>query len=173
MKKILLIVDMQYDFTKGKLGGDNTEAVIEPIVKYLQSHGSEYTDIYATQDLHDPMTYHNTREGKLFPEHCQDANGSKIIPKIAKFISKDHIITKSTFGITNFDLSTYINFCATDVVDIIGVCTSICVFSNAIILSNLLKNVTVRVLTNLCGDNNTEATKHAIYMLSYLGIEVI
>lgn len=74
-KKILLVVDTQYDFmmSDGRLYVPGAEEIVVPLIKYVQNTGNNgFEYIYFTYDTHEAEEYANSAEGKMFPLHCEE-----------------------------------------------------------------------------------------------------
>lgn len=158
MKKILIIVDMQNDFTTGVLGNAECAAVIPKIVDLVSS--KKYDKIILTRDTHQ-LDYMTTQEGKKLPvEHCiENTNGWGIVAEIGtavknNYSSKDwSVIDKATFGsiyLGNYLRETYFIEQEDIEVDFCGVCTGICVISNVAIVKAALPETKVSVIENAC-----------------------
>lgn len=135
MKKVLVVVDMQNDFIDGVLGTNEAVAIIEKSAKKIKNFDGE---IFLTLDTH-PKNYMQTREGKMLPvPHCiENTNGWQINSKILEALSNKSytIIKKNTFGSVELPRIIEQTINTTDFsIELIGVCTDICVISNALIL---------------------------------------
>ena len=142
MKRILVVVDMQNDFTTGPLGNAECAAVIPKVAEVIKT--GVYDRIIFTQDTHQ-SNYLDTQEGKRLPVvHCiEGTEGWEIAPvirKAASFYSKEQIetICKPAFGSVQLgeclkqycgDAEAQIDFC--------GVCTGICVISKQVLGENV------------------------------------
>ena len=132
--KLLIVVDMQNDFIDGSLGTKEACGIVDYVASLMNDFEG---DIICTKDTH-PTNYLETQEGKFLPvEHCiKGTKGYELNEKINDIaISKNaKIIEKPTFGST--ELIDYINNKYSDIEEIIivGLCTDICVISNALLL---------------------------------------
>lgn len=147
MKNVLVVVDMQKDFIDGALGTKEAEAVVAPAVQEIQNPA--YDSVIATMDTHG-TDYLNTREGRFLPvEHCiKNTPGWQLNPEIEKELQKRNaqIIEKPTFG--SVKLQQLICKEKPDSVTLIGLCTDICVISNAILIKSALTECDVSVIEN-------------------------
>ena len=130
-KKILIVIDMQKDFIDGALGTKEAEAIVPAVVDKIHSYPQE--DVYATRDTHGE-NYMDTQEGKYLPvPHCiRDTEGWQLWPEIGEMILPEHIFDKPTFG--SVELAERIKEIAGSgeiEVELVGLCTDICVVSNA------------------------------------------
>lgn len=151
MKRILVVVDMQNDFTTGPLGNAECAAVIPKVAEVIKT--GVYDRIIFTQDTHQ-SNYLDTQEGKRLPVvHCiEGTEGWEIAPvicKAASFYSQEQIetICKPAFGSVQLgeclkqycgDAEAQIDFC--------GVCTGICVISNVMIAKAFVPEARVCVI---------------------------
>ena len=140
LKRLLVVVDMQHDFVDGALG--TPEAVrILPVVRTLaeQWHG----DVAYTQDTHG-ADYAATQEGKFLPvPHCiRGTRGWEIVPEVRTGKSA-RIFEKGTFG--SVALAEYAR--EYDEVALCGVCTDICVVSNALLINSFSPETTICCVT--------------------------
>lgn len=131
MKKLLVVVDMQKDFVNGSLGTKEAEAIIENVAQKIEKCKAESWDIVFTRDTHSEQ-YLQTQEGANLPvEHCiKGTEGWEIIPELQAYVEK--VIDKPTFGST--DLVAYVKETGAESIELIGLCTDICVVSNALLL---------------------------------------
>lgn len=161
MYKTLIIVDMQNDFTDlNCLGTNEAQAIIPNVIKKIKEYENNGDKIIFTQDTHDE-DYLETQEGKHLPvPHCiKNTDGWNISRDIAKEInlSKYDSFSKKTFG--SIDLAQYLfnnkyNF---EEIEIIGLVSSICVISNALILKTICPEVKIIVDAScIAGINNDD-----------------
>ncbi len=143
MKKLLVVIDMQRDFVSGALGTKEAEAIV-PRVKELVEGAEE---VVYTADTHGE-NYLKTREGKLLPvPHCiKGTAGWEILPELYTRGAK--IFKKPTFG--SLALAQYIRDGGYDDVTFCGVCTDICVVSNALLVKAGLPEAEIRVIASAC-----------------------
>ena len=140
MKKILIVIDMQNDFIDGALGTPEAAAIVENVKAKIRSYPKE--NVFATRDTHTDF-YLDTQEGRNLPvPHCiRGTQGWEIRPDIAELIFPDHIMDKPTFGSTQLaKLMEILNRREEDGIEIelVGLCTDICVVSNALYLKAAL-----------------------------------
>lgn len=133
-EKILVVIDMQNDFIDGSLGTQEAQEIVKNVVNKIGKYEPE--NIYATRDTHFE-DYLNTSEGKNLPiVHCvKDTYGWQIREEVAEAMGDVKIIDKPSFGST--DLADVI-FARNDKnpveIELVGLCTDICVVSNALLL---------------------------------------
>ena len=138
MKKLLIVIDMQNDFIDGALGTPEAEAVVEAVKDKIRAYPPE--DVIATMDTHGPE-YLSTQEGRMLPvEHCiRGTEGWQIRPELAALLTDAAIYEKPTFGSVRMaeDIR---DMGDVEEIEMIGLCTDICVVSNALMLKAFLPN---------------------------------
>lgn len=184
--KALIIVDMQNDFIDGALGTPEAQAIVSNVVNKMKSHKNTNTIILFTKDTH-KENYLDTPEGKKLPiPHCIEGTlGWSIVKPIASEFKSDGYMTyssstvingrvlKSTFG--SYDLlkildSDEVEF---DEIELCGVCTDICVISNAIMIKNYFPDVKVIVDASCCAGVTPEKHAAALEVMKSCQINVI
>lgn len=151
--EILIIVDVQNDFVTGSLGSPEANAIVPNIANKIKEHPQEH--IWYTQDTH-YTDYPTTQEGQLLPvQHCVFPTwGWYIDARIVKSLIDAHPIRKNTFGYLNWKQC----FSDIDKITLVGLCTDICVISNALILKALFPETEIIVDASCCA--GTTVTKH-------------
>ena len=174
MKKILIVVDMQNDFINGALGSAEAVAIVDNVVDKINNFTG---DIIATYDTHGE-NYMETLEGKNLPiPHCiKGTEGWKLNEKVQKALnSKGYMaIEKPTFG--SVDLINYIKekYNANDIeIELVGLCTDICVVSNAILLKANFLETKVSVDANCCAGVTPESHNSALTTMKMCQVNVI
>ena len=150
MRKILIVVDMQNDFIDGALGTPEAVAIVENVKAKIRSYPPE--DVIATMDTHAPE-YLSTQEGRNLPVvHCvRGTEGWEIRPDIAELLTGAKIYEKPTFGSTKLaeDLKALSEQEEIEL-ELIGLCTDICVVSNALLLKASMPEVSISVDASCC-----------------------
>ena len=155
MKKILLVIDMQNDFIDGSLGTPEAVAIVGNVVKKIESYIADPDgDVFATRDTHQP-DYLQTQEGKNLPvEHCiEGTDGWQIRPEIAALIPEDHVFNKPTFGSTELAAAmkeAYDAEAGDLTFELVGLCTDICVASNALLLKATMPEAVISIDPACC-----------------------
>lgn len=173
MHSTLVIVDMQNDFITGSLASKEAEKVVPKIVERVKS--GFYDDIFATRDTH-LENYMDTLEGKKLPvPHCiKDTEGWQIQKDIGDALKEAdayvQYIDKYTFG--SLLLPTKIKD-STEQIDIVGVCTDICVVSNALSLRMFYPNMLIRVIADECAGVTPELHEAALKVMQSCQIDVV
>ena len=183
--KVAIIIDMQNDFVTGPLGSQEAQAIIPRMLSYLKECAEDGTDVLFTRDTH-TEDYMNTAEGKKLPvPHCIFGTpGWEIIPELldvyaAEFGDGLVPINKPTFGSTQLAeevLWMYNHMVDSDDVleiELCGVCTDICVVSNALMLKAFVPEAKISVRANLCAGTSVAAHTRAIETMKSCQIDII
>lgn len=168
MKNVLVIVDMQKDFVSGSLKNDNGEQVVLNIVKEIESN--KYDFIALTRDTHFD-NYLDTYEGKNLPvPHCiKNTDGYKIDERIYNAVENSKIqhkmYDKKTFG--SFSLPMELNIYENELesITVTGLCTDICVISNALLIRAELPNVPMYYIEEACSGTTKEKHDAALAVM--------
>ena len=161
MSKAIIVVDMQNDFVTGSLGTEEAQEMLPRLVEKLEENiDKKSVDIIFTQDTH-KEDYLQTQEGKFLPVvHCiKGTDGWEIVPELQKFIPHSRIVVeKKSFGSTRLPslLKPY------EEVEFVGVCTDICVVSNALLLKAFYPEQLVSVDAACCAGTTPEAHQKAL-----------
>lgn len=146
----MIVIDMQNDFIDGSLGTAEAVAIIENVKDKIRQYSPE--DVIATMDTHGE-DYMNTQEGKYLPvEHCiKGTDGWKIREDIASLLTGAKIYEKPTFGSMQLaaDLKALSEVEEFEL-ELIGLCTDICVASNALLLKAYMPEVKISVDPACC-----------------------
>lgn len=170
MSKALIIIDMQNDFVTGALGTPEAVAIV-PTIKEKMTSG-EYDEIFFTQDTHF-RNYMETLEGQKLPvPHCIiDTEGWKVVNELED--GKYCHIVKYTFGLSN-TLKNWGDYLKNyDEVELCGVCTDICVVSNALIIRAIFPNMPITVDARACAGTSVAAHEAALIVMKSCQIDVI
>jgi len=178
--KILVVVDMQNDFIDGVLGTKEAEAIVPGVAEKIKNHDGI---IIVTQDTHHD-NYLETQEGRNLPiKHCiKDTEGWKLNSSVENALKGKEVITveKITFGsehlpevykAINEKLSK--NGDKIEEIEICGLCTDICVISNAMLTKAFLPEVPVVVDASCCAGVTPESHKNALEAMKVCQIKVI
>lgn len=174
MQKILIVVDMQNDFVTGSLGSEAAQVA----AKNIAAHINEYDTVIFTRDTHGP-DYLETLEGKFLPvPHCiKDTEGWEIIPELVNGVSKVknlYVVDKNTFGTFIWgSMSVNMSVDEDATIEICGVCTDICVVSNALIMRAFRPNQKIKCHKDWCAGTNIAAHEAALEVMKSCQIEVI
>lgn len=173
MRKILLVIDMQNDFIDCALGTAEAQAIVPAVCAKIRQY--DPADVYATRDTHFE-NYMESLEGHYLPvPHCiEGTDGWQLRPEIAALIREDHIIDKYTFGsevLTElaFQMSTRDEL----EIELVGLCTDICVISNALLLRAKMPGTVIRVDAACCAGVTPQKHDAALVVMRSCQIEVI
>ncbi|MBQ2119004.1 MAG: cysteine hydrolase [Clostridia bacterium] len=159
MENYLIAVDLQNDFVTGALGTPEAVSILPAVREKILSHRGP---VIFTRDTHAP-DYLSTQEGRLLPVlHCvKGTPGWEIVPELADLVQKKNalVFDKKTFGSTA--LASYLREREGEIgeVELIGLCTDICVVSNALTIKAFLPETPVSVDARCCAGVTPE--KHA------------
>lgn len=173
MRKILVVIDMQKDFIDGALGTKEAQAIVKNVVRKIGQY--EAKDIYATRDTH-MENYLETSEGKHLPvPHCIEGTpGWELHEEIADALKGAVIINKPTFGsIVLADLLQEENDREELEIELVGLCTDICVVSNALLLKAAMPEIGISVDASCCAGVTPESHEAALTTMKMCQIEII
>ncbi|MCX4268946.1 MAG: cysteine hydrolase [Lachnospiraceae bacterium] len=173
MRKLLVVVDMQKDFIDGSLGTKEAEKIVDGVVEEIKKYRTE--DIFATRDTH-TEDYLQTQEGKKLPVvHCvKGTEGWEINGKVKEALKGAEVMDKPTFG--SKELAEKIAGLAAEEeieVTLVGLCTDICVVSNALLIKAYLPEVPVRVLASCCAGVTPESHQAALATMKMCQVEIV
>lgn len=168
-KKLLVVIDMQNDFITGALGNKECQAVVPAVTAKVKSAEGN-ADIVYTFDTH-TEDYMNTQEGRNLPvKHCiKPDNGWKLIPEL-EGIKAVRSFEKPTFG--SIELAEWIKENGYTEVELIGVCTDICVISNAMTIRAVNPEVVISVDAKCCAGVTPESHANALAAMKACQIQV-
>lgn len=179
MKKILVVVDMQKDFTTGPLGNAECAATVDKVVHEIRDGG--YDRIYATYDTHHE-DYSASREGRYLPvPHCiEGSDGWQLEEQVDRALEEAKCdvvrIRKPSFGSTALQAGVANDLANTPAgieVTLVGVCTGICVISNAMLIKAACPETDVRVIADACACVTPETHKNALAAMKLCQIDII
>ena len=162
MKKILVVIDMQNDFIDGTLGTKEAQQIVPLVVSKIHSYPQDC--IYATRDTH-PESYLETQEGRNLPvSHCiEGTKGWEIRKEIADAMPGAEIINKPTFGSVVLAQELMERNAREPIeVELVGLCTDICVVSNALLIKAILPEIVVKVDPGCCAGVTPQSHEAAL-----------
>lgn len=173
MKNFLVVVDMQNDFVDGALGSSEAVAIVPNVVDKIKNFDGE---IFVTLDTHFD-NYMETAEGKKLPvPHCiKGTTGWELNPEVAKALEgkKYTVVEKLTFG--SVDLPKLMGQAADDEefsVELMGLCTDICVVSNALLLKAHYPENNIAVDASCCAGVTPKSHDEALATMGMCQIEI-
>ena len=169
MTKLLVVVDMQNDFVTGPLGTPEAKEIVKKVKARIDQAVKNKEGIAFTRDTH-TKNYLNTQEGKKLPvEHCiRQTNGWEIEKSLQ--VPAANVFDKDTFG--SLDLAHYLLMTPYDEVELIGVCTDICVISNALLIKAYLPELKITVNRSCCAGTTPENHENALRAMQQCQIEI-
>lgn len=173
MKKFLVVVDMQKDFVDGALGSKEAVAIVPNVVNRIREFDG---DIFVTYDTHFE-NYMETNEGKNLPvPHCiKGTDGWKLNDEVAEALAgKEYVeVEKITFG--SVELPNLVKKAAGEddfSVELIGLCTDICVVSNALLLKANFPEINISVDAACCAGVTPKSHEAALTTMKMCQVEV-
>lgn len=173
MKKVLIVVDMQKDFVDGALGTEEAAGIVERVAEKIKHFEG---DLIATYDTHDE-NYLDTQEGRKLPvPHCiRDTGGWQLDKRVQEALETKgfRAVCKPTFG--SVDLIELVREYDTDDTEIqlIGLCTDICVVSNALLLKANFPEMKISVDASCCAGVTPEKHEAALETMRSCQIDVV
>lgn len=169
MKKTLIVIDMQNDFINGTLGTKEAVKIVPNVKKKIEEYEARGDQIIFTRDTHHE-NYLETHEGKNLPViHCIENTEGWLIPEELDIPGAYHL-NKSSFGCKDWSIWGFKN---SDQIEIIGLCTDICVVSNALILRSFCPEVDITVDASCCAGVTPETHKAALDTMRCCQIKII
>ena len=174
--KTLIVIDMQNDFVTGALGSKEAVAILPNVKKKIEEYVAAGDEVIFTRDTHGEQ-YLETNEGKHLPvPHCvKNTEGWNVVPEI-DIPDREHI-DKPTFGYTGWtflrDGDRVMGRRTLTDVEIIGVCTDMCVVSNALILKAFYPEINITVDASCCAGVTPESHQAALATMKSCQINVI
>lgn len=168
MREALIVVDMQNDFIDGSLGTKEALGIVGNVKEKIKEYRDAGKQIIFTRDTH-PYDYLDTYEGKHLPvPHCiKGSIGWQLSEELDFDLDNDVLIDKPTFGWLNwkdFDFES---------VELCGLCTDICVISNALIIRANYPEIDITVDASCCAGVTPKTHKSALETMKMCQIEVI
>jgi len=167
--KYLIVVDMQNDFITGSLGSSLAEKIVPDVVEKVKTFDGK---VIFTRDTHF-ADYMQTQEGNKLPvKHCiKDTDGWQICDELKPYV-KD-VVDKITFG--SVDLPSILKDYGEEIdeIELCGLCTDICVISNAMILKASFPETKITVDPKCCAGVSIESHNTALAAMKAVQIEVL
>ena len=165
----LIVVDMQKDFIDGSLGTPEAVAIVPEVKEYIEGFDGE---IIFTRDTH-TEDYMNTQEGKNLPvPPCiEGTDGWQIASELLPQARGRKIFDKPTFG--SMELAQYLKEKAdAEEIILIGLCTDICVISNAFLIKAALPEIKISVVEKCCAGVTPESHERSLEAMKMCQIEI-
>lgn len=166
--KTLVVVDMQNDFIDGALGTKEAVAIVSAVAKKIADFREEGAQIIFTRDTHQ-ANYLETQEGRNLPvEHCIEGTEGWQIAKELEVTPDDLVINKVTFGhVWTKDMI------QGDEITLVGLCTDICVISNALGLKAVCPETPIMVDAGCCAGVTPKTHMNALEAMKMCQIQII
>ncbi len=174
--KLLVVVDMQNDFINGALGTQEAQAIVNNVAEKIAQYRKDGQKVVFTMDTH-TEEYLHTQEGRNLPvKHCiKGTNGWELCSavKCAADLSECAVYPKEAFGSRQFALDWERGvFADVDEVELVGLCTDICVISNAMLIKAFAPEVPVRVDASCCAGVTPQSHENALEAMKMCQIEI-
>lgn len=175
-KKVLIVVDMQGDFVDGPLGTQEARDIVPNVINKIIEYDLSGDSIIFTLDTHFANTYKDSQEGKFLPvEHCiRGTEGwhlqNDIDEVLCDVFTEVIYLEKTTFGSMEWMENIFLD---TESIELIGVCTDICVVSNALILKACFPEIPIYVDASCCAGTTPEKHKAALEVMKSCQVNVI
>jgi nicotinamidase-related amidase len=179
MSQYLIVVDMQRDFIDGSLGTPEAAAIVPAVARKIEAHlASGKGPMLFTCDTHG-RDYLDTAEGRSLPvEHCiKGEDGWALHPQIAALAKRtgSMLFKKPTFG--SKELAAYLADANArepiGSIELVGLCTDICVISNALLIKSFLPEVPICVDSSCCAGVTPESHETALAAMRMCQIEIV
>ena len=169
MSKLLVVVDMQKDFVDGSLGTAEAVKIVPRVVSEIENFDG---DVVFTLDTHSSI-YLETQEGKNLPvPHCiKGTDGWRLDKTIEPLSLSRRVFEKPTFG--SVELAEFVANGDYDDITLIGLCTDICVLSNAMLIKAFLPEVKVSVKASACAGVTPESHENALSSMKMCQINIL
>ena len=170
MKNVLVVVDMQNDFIDGSLGSPEAVSIVPAVAEKIRSWDGE---LIFTLDTHGE-DYLSTNEGRHLPvPHCiKGSDGHRLAPMVEDArADRGTVIEKGAFG--SLELADMLRRIDCENITLVGLCTDICVISNAMIVKAALPEANVIVDASCCAGVTPESHKNALDAMASCQIEII
>ena len=167
--KVLVVVDMQRDFIDGSLGTPEAVAIVPRVIEKIKEYENAGDMVIYTKDTH-LENYLDTREGRHLPvRHCIKGTPGHDIPEE---ILRGHtaVFEKLTFG--SVELADYLSDIDFDEIEFVGLCTDICVVSNALMIKAHFPEREVSVDSACCAGVTPETHSAALTTMKMCQITV-
>ena len=174
-RRFLIVVDMQNDFIDGSLGTKEARAILPAVAERIARARSEGETVIATMDTHGE-DYLDTREGRWLPvRHCiRGTEGWRIRPEIAALLEGCERVEKPAFGSVALIglVRTLAGGDQAPEIELVGLCTDICVVSNALLLKAGFPEADIAVRASCCAGVTPQKHEAALETMRSCQIEI-
>ncbi len=186
---VLIVIDMQNDFINGSLGSEQADLIVDNVSQKIIEYMNNNLPIYYTLDTH-YNNYLDTFEGRNLPvPHCINGTyGHKLHRKLIDLINYEnsHEVIKNTFGTFAWNTKDFITDACIDIdlidnrytytggsIEICGLCTDICVVSNALILRAMYSDTPIYVDSKCCAGTTIDNHISSLNVMKSCQIEIL
>ena len=173
MRKVLVVIDMQNDFVDGALGTPEAQAIVPKVVEKMKAY--DPWNIFLTRDTH-YENYLDTQEGRKLPvPHCiEGTHGWQMCGAVAAAAEGATVVDKPTFG-SNRLAAMLMTERAQEALELelVGLCTDICVVSNALLFKAAMPEAPITVDAACCAGVTPERHRAALETMRSCQIDVI
>lgn len=169
MKRLLVVVDMQKDFIDGSLGTKEAQEIVPNVAEKIKEYQNAGDQVVFTFDTH-YENYLETQEGKRLPvKHCiKGTEGWELDKALQDF--KGKYFEKPSFG--SRELAQWAEKGDFSSIELVGLCTDICVISNALLLKAYLPETPVSIDASCCAGVSPESHNNALEAMKMCQIDV-
>lgn len=169
MKRLLVVVDMQRDFIDGSLGTKEAQEIVPNVAEKIKEYQNAGDQVVFTFDTH-YENYLETQEGKRLPvKHCiKGTEGWELDKALQDF--KGKYFEKPSFG--SRELAQWAEKGDFSSIELVGLCTDICVISNALLLKAYLPETPVSIDASCCAGVSPESHNNALEAMKMCQIDV-
>lgn len=169
MKRLLVVVDMQRDFIGGSLGTAEAQQIVPAVQAKTEEYQNAGDEVVFTLDTH-PENYLETQEGRILPVvHCiKGTSGWELCDELQKYSGRR--FEKNTFG--SKELAEWAASEKFDEIELIGLCTDICVISNALLLKAFLPEAAIKVDASCCAGVTPKSHENALVAMKMCQIHI-
>lgn len=169
MKKLLIVVDMQKDFIDGALGTLEAVSIVPNVKKKIEEYQAAGDEVIFTLDTHEE-DYLETQEGKNLPvKHCiRGTEGWELDSSLREFQGKR--FEKNTFG--SAQLAEFVSGNNYESIELVGLCTDICVISNALLIKAMTPETPISVDASCCAGVTPQSHENALNAMKMCHIAI-
>ena len=169
-KKLLVVVDMQNDFIGGALGTQEAQNILPAVRARIADARKEGEVVVFTRDTHGEE-YLSTQEGKNLPvPHCiAGTAGHEIAAGLC--LAGERVFDKPAFG--SIELAAYVKERGFAAVELVGVCTDICVISNALLIKAFCPEAEVCVRAGCCAGVTPQSHQTALAAMRACQVKIL
>lgn len=169
-KKLLVVVDMQNDFIGGALGTKEAQSILPAVRARIADARKEGEEVVFTRDTHGEE-YLSTQEGKNLPvPHCiAGTAGHEIAAGLC--LAGERVFDKPAFG--SIELAAYVKERGFAAVELVGVCTDICVISNALLIKAFCPEAEVCVRAGCCAGVTPQSHQTALAAMRACQVKIL